>query len=304
MLIHEFPDIHWLKSQIQSRFENQQRWDGLPLSAKGWPTVVLNANAQNIVRDQVIGPLSFFTNLSGKSKAMAGNREVEISRDVFFLSNASEPYTLVMKQPVETFNIHVGEQISREIFQSLSQTHASLIDQPFEKATLPSFTHQLRWRDQPFNSILSELQQGVDALRESECMAELLFYLLRSDHQLNLRKLSLDATKKSTRDEIARRLSFAVDYIYSHFDQDISLDALAAESCISKFHLVRLFKIFFQATPHQFITQVRIEKAKSLLQQKKGSVKEVARQVGFINSSSFSRLFYQSTGLYPTAFNG
>jgi AraC family transcriptional regulator len=304
MLIHEFPDIHWLKRQIQSRFENQRRWDGLPLPAKGWPTVVLNAKTKNTVRDRVIGPVSFFTNLSGKSKALAGNREVEISPDVFFLSNASEPYTLVMKEPVETFNIHVGEELSREIFHSLSQTHASLIDQPFEKSSIPSFTHRLRWRNNQFNSTLFELHQGVDALRESECMAELLYILLLSDQQLNLGKLSLDSTRKSTRDEIARRLSIAVDYIYTHFDCAISLDELAAVSCISKFHLVRLFKAFFQATPHQYITRVRIQKAKSLLMQKNRSIKEIARQVGFINSSSFSRLFQQSTGYYPTAFNG
>jgi AraC family transcriptional regulator len=69
MLIREFPDIHWLKRQIRTRFENRRRWDGLELYASGWPPVILNAKAKNLVRDQVIGPLSIFTNISGKSKA-------------------------------------------------------------------------------------------------------------------------------------------------------------------------------------------------------------------------------------------
>lgn len=302
MLIHEFPDIHWLKQQIQMRFENRRRWDGRQLPTTGWPTVVLNTKAKNTVRDNVIGPLSIFTNLSGKSKASAGGREAQISEDVFFVSNVNESYSLFMKEPVETFNIHLGEKLSEEIFYSLSKTHSHLLDNPNEKIKLPSFHNKLHWRDERFNSILSELRNTNNEMKESELMAELLFYLLESNQQINRSQLSIKSVKSSTREEISKRLTIAVDFIYSNFDKEISLDDLAAVSCVSKFHLVRLFKGFFKSTPHQFITQVRLSKAKALLHQQTGSIKEVATKVGFVNSSSFSRLFYQSTGFYPTAF--
>jgi AraC family transcriptional regulator len=302
MLIHEFPDIHWLKQQIKSRFENRRSWNGQKLATSGWPTVVLNASAKNIVREDVIGPLSIFTNLSGKSKALAGKKEVQISEDVFFISNVNEPYSLMIEKPVETFNIHIGEQISKEIYYALSQTHSHLIDNPNEEKELPTFHNRLHWRNPKFNSIISTLNENNGELSESECMAELLFYLLKSHQQINRSQLSLDSTKQSTREEISKRLIIAVDYIYSHFDTEISLNVLSAASCISKFHLVRLFKTFYSLTPHQFIMQVRIEKAKSLLKQHRGSVKEIAAKIGFINSSSFSRLFYQNTGYYPTTY--
>ncbi len=302
MLIHEFPDIHWLKQQIKARFENRSRWDGQHLATAGWPTVVLNTKAKNTVRDNVIGPLSFFTNISGKSKAISGGREVQLSEDVFFISNMNEPYTLVMKEPVETFNIHMGEKLGEEIFYSLSKTHSHLLDNPNEKTTLPTFHNKLHWRDDRFNAILTSLKKENNELKESELMAELLFYLLESNRQINHSQLSLDSIKSSTREEITKRLIIAVDFIYSHFDKEISLADLATASCISKFHLVRLFKGFFKSTPHQFITQVRLSKAKALLQQQTGSIKEVAAKVGFANSSSFSRLFYQSTGSYPTSY--
>ena len=111
-------------------------------------------------------------------------------------------------------------------------------------------------------------------------MAELLFYLLESNQQINRSQLSLDSIKSSTREEIAKRLRIAVDFIYSNFDKEISLDDLAAVSYVSKFHLVRLFKGFFKLTPHQFITEVRLSKAKALLHRKSGSIKEVAAKVG------------------------
>ena len=154
MLIHEFPDIHWLKQQIQTRFENRRRWDGEQLPTAGWPTVILNTKAKNTVRDNVIGPLSIFTNISGKSKASAGGRDVQITEDVFFVSNVSESYSLNMKEPVETFNIHMGEKLSEKIFYSFSKSHSHLLDNPNETEKLPAFHNKLHWRDERVKSIL------------------------------------------------------------------------------------------------------------------------------------------------------
>ncbi|MCI0751382.1 MAG: helix-turn-helix domain-containing protein [Flammeovirgaceae bacterium] len=60
-----------------------------------------------------------------------------------------------------------------------------------------------------------------------------------------------------------------------------------------------MFKQVFHKTPYQYLNEIRIEKSLELLA-KKISVKEVSRKLGFTDSSSFSRLFFNQVGVYPT----
>ncbi|MBD2743778.1 AraC family transcriptional regulator [Coleofasciculus sp. FACHB-1120] len=92
------------------------------------------------------------------------------------------------------------------------------------------------------------------------------------------------------------------DYINDHLQQDLKLDELAAIAQISPYHFLRLFKQSLGATPHQYILQCRIEKAKLLLQQSQLSIAEIANQVGFCDQSHFTRCFKQSLGVTPKQF--
>lgn len=92
------------------------------------------------------------------------------------------------------------------------------------------------------------------------------------------------------------------DYINDHLQQDLKLDELAAIAQISPYHFLRLFKQSLGATPHQYILQCRIEKAKLLLQQSQLSIAEIANQVGFCDQSHLTRCFKQSLGVTPKQF--
>ena len=62
-----------------------------------------------------------------------------------------------------------------------------------------------------------------------------------------------------------RRIVQAKLFIDEHFGNNIDLDNIADEAYFSKFHFIRLFKTIYNKTPHQYLTIVRIEKAKMLL---------------------------------------
>jgi AraC family transcriptional regulator len=106
----------------------------------------------------------------------------------------------------------------------------------------------------------------------------------------------------ATRVELYKRLSRAMDIIRSGFCGDISLDQLAAEACLSKYHFLRLFRLAYGLSPYQYIQQLRIEKARALLADSVIAINDLADQLGFDNSQSFSRLFYQRMGVYPTQY--
>jgi AraC-like DNA-binding protein len=98
-----------------------------------------------------------------------------------------------------------------------------------------------------------------------------------------------------------RRIVLAKLFIDEHFADPIDLDAIAGEASFSKFHFIRLFKMAYGQTPHQYLTYVRIEKAKLLLQTD-SSISDVCFSVGFDGISSFTHLFKRFTRLTPSAY--
>lgn len=98
------------------------------------------------------------------------------------------------------------------------------------------------------------------------------------------------------------QLQKAMDYIHAHLNQDIALSDVARALDLSQYYFCRLFKQSMGIAPHQYITRCRIERSKQLLLQSKLTITEIAFEVGFINHSSFTRLFRQYVGMTPKAF--
>jgi AraC family transcriptional regulator len=91
-------------------------------------------------------------------------------------------------------------------------------------------------------------------------------------------------------------------YIEEHLAEEVSLASLAGLVQLSPYHFARAFKQSFGVPPHRYLTDRRIERAKSLLAQRQLSVTEIALDVGFSETSSFTAAFRKSTGETPTDY--
>ncbi len=100
---------------------------------------------------------------------------------------------------------------------------------------------------------------------------------------------------------LVRRVVQAKLFIDEHYAEHLDLENISDEACFSKFHFIRLFRNVYGKTPHQYLTTVRIEKAKILLT-KNIPVSEVCYDVGFESLSSFSGLFRKLTGRSPSEY--
>jgi len=94
----------------------------------------------------------------------------------------------------------------------------------------------------------------------------------------------------------------AIRYIEENFSGKISLDILAREANLSKYHLCRLFFRHTGMTPLRFTTLMRMQKAKSLLKRSDLTVSLISIQVGFNDLGTFIRQFKKHSGLTPTAY--
>ena len=92
------------------------------------------------------------------------------------------------------------------------------------------------------------------------------------------------------------------DFIEEHLANEISLAALAELVELSLFHFARAFTQSFGVPPHRYHMARRLDRARVLLQKQALSVTEIGIQIGFRETSSFTRAFRRVTGLTPTEF--
>ncbi|MBW4518331.1 MAG: AraC family transcriptional regulator [Scytolyngbya sp. HA4215-MV1] len=90
-----------------------------------------------------------------------------------------------------------------------------------------------------------------------------------------------------------------IDYIYANLDQELGLSNLAAIANLSPHYFTRLFKQSTGQTPHQFVIRCRVEQAKVLLLNGKGSISDIAQQVGFANQAHLNVHIKRLLGVTP-----
>jgi len=93
------------------------------------------------------------------------------------------------------------------------------------------------------------------------------------------------------------------EYLDENYFKDITLDEMAEMVDINPTYLSMLFKEQVGTTYIKYLTNVRIEKAKKLLNEGH-KVKDVSEMVGYHNSRHFSELFKKTIGLTPDQFKG
>ena len=111
-----------------------------------------------------------------------------------------------------------------------------------------------------------------------------------------------DNELRSTAPEVLERLNRARKFIDLCYDLPLDLDEMSSHACFSRYHFLRLFRQAFNKTPHQYLTDRRIERAKELLSRNDLRVTDVCFEVGFQSLGSFSSLFHKSVGHPPITF--
>ncbi len=94
----------------------------------------------------------------------------------------------------------------------------------------------------------------------------------------------------------------AAAFIEANFTRPLGLDDVAGQVALSPKYLSLIFRKTTGFTVREFITNVRIEKAKQMLARQDMPVKEVAQRVGYDSIYHFSRVFRTTVGVPPTVF--
>lgn len=94
----------------------------------------------------------------------------------------------------------------------------------------------------------------------------------------------------------------AKEYIDSNFSKDISLEDVSQRVNISPYYFSRIFREETGQTFIEYLTGIRIERAKELLREQRYTMKEICAEIGYSDPNYFSRSFKKNVGVTPTEY--
>jgi AraC family transcriptional regulator len=162
----------------------------------------------------------------------------------------------------------------------------------------------------PIANLRDDSLQGVVKLLAAEANSQGASGKLYADHlahalALRFRQLSggVRGPKPSQSGKMPTRiLQRVLDRMRADLATNLDLHTIAAESGYSRTHFLRTFRASTGYSPHQWLTHLRIEEAKTLLQEASNSLIDIALDCGFSSHGHFSNTFRRIVGVTPREY--
>lgn len=299
MILRRFPGSRTNGSLSQDGRRDLYSW--------GQQNMVVYATSRDIAYSEHTAPLSIKTTLKGREVYEVSGMPMAVDEGSYLVLNNNQPYAshIYSDKEVESFCIFFRDGLEQEVAAPLNHSHEALLDYPLDNHISPPIFFQSLRQHHPVLSLqIKQLHTGITSgiasqlWLDEECNS-IMEALLHIHRQVFSETERLPFVKQATRVEIYKRLCRAKDYIESCYDEPISLTLLAEVACLSRHHFLRLFKEAFKSTPHKYLTNVRLQHARKLIEEKGYRVAHACFLVGFENQSSFSRLFKHRFGRSP-----
>jgi AraC family transcriptional regulator len=240
-------------------------------------------------------------------------RRVPVDDDSYLLINAARPFgsRIDAAAPVHTFSVHFRRGLAAEIVASASA--GGLDAEPHSGAANGAEPIEFIEHLAPNNPIVSPaLRRLMRAIEdedadtddpewlEEQCAA-LLARILRWHHGIGASLDGWYSWRKPLRREVERRIGRATELMLAGYAQPLTLQRLADEACLSRFHFVRLFRAVHQVSPYAFLQRRRCAVAARLLADTEMPVEAIAHAVGIANRVTLFRLIRKHTSVSPRA---
>ncbi|WP_202077917.1 response regulator transcription factor [Caldalkalibacillus salinus] len=115
-------------------------------------------------------------------------------------------------------------------------------------------------------------------------------------------KIIIKRMRDEDEKQSASLLEKAKLYIEEHYNEEMTLDSVSKYINLSPYYFSKIFKEAFQMNFIDYLTHIRIEKAKSLMASSSYSLKEICYEVGYRDPNYFSRVFKKSEGITPSEY--
>lgn len=151
---------------------------------------------------------------------------------------------------------------------------------------------------------LEELEACVEEMRRFETAGRGCELLLQGGLYRFLGWVAMSGKDRSRRgrDSGGEYVRQAVEYIRSHFQEDLTVARLAKYVGLNRSYLTTVFQNTLGMSPQQVLMRFRMERAAQLLEEKNLSVAEIARSCGYLDPLTFSKAFKRTMGVTPSQY--
>lgn len=268
--------------------------------------VVFNTVSSYSYCDDHVGCLSLKTILSGEEWYTINNRNIAIRPRHFLILNNEQNYSCSIDthDKVRGISVFFKKEFASAVLRDAMSSEQALLDNPFISDENPPEFFQTLNAIQPelqlqLTSLITDLEtRGYNGMTDEHLV--LILHDLLKTHRSDLSRVDkVAAIKPSSKTEIYKRLCIAKDLLHSTFMDSPDLNSISKMACLSVPQLIRQFKSVFQATPHQYLIQLRLKHAVELLKFTDTPVHEITWKCGFENVSAFCRAFKSAYGVQP-----
>ena len=248
--------------------------------------------------------LAVFTVIRGQELHEVGRARFAVTPQRYLILNDATSHAHSVEDNTELISLRFRTGLGTDVYTAYAAPLDKQLEQPDFRLAPPEFYQRTYPQDPRLSQWLGFLRAfiwvgvGQDALEQA--IQPILQRLLLLHRDLEPEIERLPAAKRSTREELFRRLHTARDFIDASFLDNLDLTGIADVVNLSPHHFLRLFKEVFEITPYQMVIAKRLEKAKQLLLKGDSSVTDVCFDMGFESLGSFSRDFKRRFGVSPS----
>ncbi len=185
---------------------------------------------------------------------------------------------------------------ARSFFEWMEESHSNIMDIRLKILEFALWAEHIAYEK---GGMTYQLNSRADYLPQIMEMSDLT----------QLRKWFVDKVMQACQNILSKRteksnsiIGLAKDYIRNNYNKDISLDDVSRAVNISPYYFSKIFKENTGENFIEYLTNIRIDKAKELLGTTEYSMKEICSMVGYSDPNYFSRSFKKNVGVTPTEY--
>lgn len=278
------------------------------ISALSNKNFIVHFTTKDSALNNHVSPLSVKCLMKGEEIYKTSGGSYKVTPGKYLIVNEGQDCSSHIENEAETFSLYFDTDFANEVLQSFMSPSDKLLNVSFLPGRQPvHFFEKLYLHNNILSPAIMKLRLASKVNYDNDDWINEQFYDLLKKLLIVHRDLykeinKLPPVKFSTKTELYKRVCKAKEFIDSSFTSQLTLETTSKEACLSQYHFLRLFKLIFKITPHQYIIRKRIEKASSFLRHSEMSVTEICFEIGFESLSTFSWMFRKKFGIPPEVF--
>jgi two-component system, response regulator YesN len=210
--------------------------------------------------------------------------------------NLSIEEETTLKDSIESGNLDLAINCIKQIFQKIYNQKLQINTQIEWYEIVGFYSSILKKYGGNIYTIEIENKKLTQWVDESDDIPQL------ESRLIEMTKLFFSYLKKLKNKQYGPEITLAIEYLNNHYDEIIKLSDAASVVGLNTSYFSKKFKKVTGINFIDYLNNIRIEKAKEILQNTNKSIYVIAQEIGYSNDSYFCRIFKQSVGMSPQQY--